>query len=930
MFRHVFDDHPFGPRHGFPRSFFDDDDQDIRQLMALHTRNQGHRQDTIHTKDLGSQLVMEHNGSVVPLQASVVSRCKLLILYFGGSWCPHCVNFLPKIVGMFQAMREEFGDRVLVVYISNDRSERAFEQYIARMPFPALPYNSSPVRALDAHFGVTGIPTVFFLLAAKGGKFVTMDPDTYDASLVRRTSPNDLVQHFRSQIASAAGGEGTGSDGSAEEFEKENVKGLEHFRANRFDKAIEHFSKALAIAPNPKHHAIYSNRAAALMKAGRHGAALADANKMLEIEPHGAKGYKRKGEALLGLQKFESAIAAFEAGLALEPHLSGLESGLSTAKQRFTEMPTDAQRQEAEVEKARAALSSLIRAHDDAVSIEVLEAAIERARNAGGIDVTDAKAKLKRVGKLMAEAEKQTARRQLRQMSSSSLRKMLGTNTLSVKSTAIAQETVDAADRERLERLERTSAIEALHHAHLAEQTEALERKAAKLGLLEPMREAGIDGSVETLQCALHWCDDQGATRASDIARYGSMDDFLGALRLKPIACEKLREALASRSGHGSSRSTGGSDVDLHTAIPLAVQQLDRDRRKQLDGRFTGELKGLVTGRAESAAHGLRELLKVPREYAFPAPAEGVAAIEHEVRHHGTKEDQECLEYVLRKRAGAADDGGQASEHAARDHAGRRLFSNSRYARDCDASGLREDRKNPFGQGMELSDFLYHAYSREAGLEEAHGAHARFERAAQTLASLWLTLGASNPARSPSVPAVLALRLYTTAAFKSLVTPLRDLQRTDPHPFPATIHFIAEGIGKLRVVDAKKGRLNEGSEAVDLWRGLKDMDRSIPDAFRKLGGTEYAPMSTTTSLEKAIEYSASRVPMLMRLHTPNFMQRGASISYLSAFPAENEVLYPPLTFMQVKSVEQVNCAVGEADGVAYTVVEVTTVIGGIS
>ena len=72
----------------------------------------------------------------------------------------------------------------------------------------------------------------------------------------------------------------------------------------------------------------------------------------------------------------------------------------------------------------------------------------------------------------------------------------------------------------------------------------------------------------------------------------------------------------------------------------------------------------------------------------------------------------------------------------------------------------------------------------------------------------------------------------------------------------------------------------------------------MPDEFLELGGTELAPMSTTTSLDVAMEYCASKNALILRLNTASFMERGADISFLSAFPTEKEVLYPPLTFLR--------------------------------
>ena len=51
-------------------------------------------------------------------------------------------------------------------------------------------------------------------------------------------------------------------------------------------------------------------------------------------------------------------------------------------------------------------------------------------------------------------------------------------------------------------------------------------------------------------------------------------------------------------------------------------------------------------------------------------------------------------------------------------------------------------------------------------------------------------------------------------------------------------------------------------------------------------------MSTTNDLSVAVRYSASRSSVLLRMVTKSFIERGADISYLSAFPGEAEVLFP--------------------------------------
>ena len=57
-------------------------------------------------------------------------------------------------------------------------------------------------------------------------------------------------------------------------------------------------------------------------------------------------------------------------------------------------------------------------------------------------------------------------------------------------------------------------------------------------------------------------------------------------------------------------------------------------------------------------------------------------------------------------------------------------------------------------------------------------------------------------------------------------------------------------------------------------------------------------MSTTTKLEVAVQYSTAQTSLLFKLRTDSFMGRGASIQFLSAFPGEEEVLFPPLTYLK--------------------------------
>jgi hypothetical protein len=115
------------------------------------------------------------------------------------------------------------------------------------------------------------------------------------------------------------------------------------------------------------------------------------------------------------------------------------------------------------------------------------------------------------------------------------------------------------------------------------------------------------------------------------------------------------------------------------------------------------------------------------------------------------------------------------------------------------ANGVRDTGH----EGMLLRDFVSHNHSQTADLEEAE---------------------------------VVALRLYSTSAFRHINNPLRDQARISsgkPHPMPVTVTLIYKGIRKLRTINAKT---DVATQSVVLWRGMHNV---LPtDNFAKKGGTE--------------------------------------------------------------------------------------------
>lgn len=84
----------------------------------------------------------------------------------------------------------------------------------------------------------------------------------------------------------------------------------------------------------------------------------------------------------------------------------------------------------------------------------------------------------------------------------------------------------------------------------------------------------------------------------------------------------------------------------------------------------------------------------------------------------------------------------------------------------------------------------------------------------------------------------------------------------------------------------------------DLFRGMMS-NVEVQTDFVQHGGTELAPMSTTEDVKIAILYGATGLhAILLRVRTTGFMNLGAELRWLSAFPFEEELLYPPATYLK--------------------------------
>ena len=108
------------------------------------------------------------------------------------------------------------------------------------------------------------------------------------------------------------------------------IQGNAAFSAGDFAAAFDKFKDAITI--DPSNHVLYSNASASLLSLKDYGQALEYATQCVEKNPSFVKGYTRQGAALLGLERFDEAEAAYAKALELDGNNGPAKEGVAMVK----------------------------------------------------------------------------------------------------------------------------------------------------------------------------------------------------------------------------------------------------------------------------------------------------------------------------------------------------------------------------------------------------------------------------------------------------------------------------------------------------------------------------------------------------------------------------------------------------------------------
>ena len=100
-----------------------------------------------------------NDGTIIGLDS--IRQAKVILLLFGGIWCPPCRGFQPTLLNFYQEINKgclQPKKNVEIIFVTCDNSEEEFLEHFQEMPWPAIPYDDPRVAKLEDELEVDAIP----------------------------------------------------------------------------------------------------------------------------------------------------------------------------------------------------------------------------------------------------------------------------------------------------------------------------------------------------------------------------------------------------------------------------------------------------------------------------------------------------------------------------------------------------------------------------------------------------------------------------------------------------------------------------------------------------------------------------------------------------------------------------------------------------
>jgi hypothetical protein len=160
---------------------------------------------------------------------------------------------------------------------------------------------------------------------------------------------------------------------------------------------------------------------------------------------------------------------------------------------------------------------------------------------------------------------------------------------------------------------------------------------------------------------------------------------------------------------------------------------------------------------------------------------------------------------------------------------------------------------------------------------------------------------------------VAMLRLYTGSLYGPWNRTLRGLTETKPAARAAARKELLKWATCIAVLYEAVLLLSTVTGVMTVFRGLDESDLELPESFFNAsktedgfaGGVEMAFMSTTQDQDIAFQFSGGRGKKGSIIEIKfNAASRGANLQPFSIWPQEQELLFPPFTYLTYKFCQQ--------------------------
>ena len=122
---------------------------------------------------LKGDLIYWKNGSVARFDDLALEKKKIYALYFSAYWCGPCRKFTPQLVEFYNRVAPQHPE-FEIVFVSYDHSAFGMENYLSKMPWPAVEFAKLPGKDALKRYSGESIPCLVVVDAA--GKVLL---DTY-------------------------------------------------------------------------------------------------------------------------------------------------------------------------------------------------------------------------------------------------------------------------------------------------------------------------------------------------------------------------------------------------------------------------------------------------------------------------------------------------------------------------------------------------------------------------------------------------------------------------------------------------------------------------------------------------------------------------------------------------------------------------------